>query len=150
MAVKGITALTLADWGKRIDPNGKIDKIIELLSQTNPILQDMLIVEGNLPTGHRTTIRSGLPSATWRLLNYGVQPSKSTTVQVTDGIGMLETYAEIDKSLADLNGNTAEFRLSEDRAFIEAMNQQMAQTLFMATPALTRSSSWACPLVTPT
>ncbi|MBL2109392.1 hypothetical protein ELI59_28580, partial [Klebsiella pneumoniae] len=83
-----------------------------------------------LPTGHRTTIRSGLPSATWRLLNYGVQPSKSTTVQVTDGIGMLETYAEIDKSLADLNGNTAEFRLSEDRAFIEAMNQQMAQTLF--------------------
>lgn len=64
MAVKGITALTLADWGKRIDPNGKVDKIIELLSQTNPILQDMLIVEGNLPTGHRTTIRSGLPSAT--------------------------------------------------------------------------------------
>lgn len=43
---------------------------------------------------------------------------------------MLETYAEVDKSLADLNGNTAEFRLSEDRAFIEAMNQQMAQTLF--------------------
>lgn len=130
MAVKGLTALTLADWGKRIDPNGKVDKIIELLSQTNPILQDMPFVEGNLPTGHRTTIRSGLPSATWRLLNYGVQPSKSTTVQVTDAVGMLETYAEVDKSLADLNGNTAEFRLSEDRAFIEAMNQQMAQTLF--------------------
>lgn len=71
-------------------------------------------------------------------------------MQVTDGIGMLETYAEIDKSLADLNGNTAEFRLSEDRAFLEAMNQQMAQTLFMATPALTRSSSWACLLATPT
>ncbi|EJL90267.1 major capsid protein [Pantoea sp. GM01] len=130
MAVKGLTALTLADWGKRVDPNGKIDKITELLSQTNPILQDMLIVEGNLPTGHRTTVRSGLPNATWRLLNYGVQPSKSTTVQITDSIGMLESYAEVDKSLADLNGNTAEFRLSEDRAFIEAMNQQMAQTLF--------------------
>ncbi|WP_210466984.1 major capsid protein [Pantoea ananatis] len=130
MAVKGLTALTLADWGKRVDPNGKIDKITELLSQTNPILQDMLIVEGNLPTGHRTTVRSGLPNATWRLLNYGVQPSKSTTVQITDSIGMLESYAEVDKSLADLNGNTSEFRLSEDRAFIEAMNQQMAQTLF--------------------
>lgn len=130
MAVKGLTALTLADWGKRIDPNGKIDKITELLSQTNPILEDMLIVEGNLPTGHRTTIRTGLPDATWRLLNYGVPNSKSTTAQVTDSIGMLETYAEIDKSLADLNGNTSEFRLSEDRAFLEAMNQKMAQTLF--------------------
>lgn len=130
MAVKGLTALTLADWGKRVDPNGKIDKITELLSQTNPILEDMLIVEGNLPTGHRTTIRTGLPDATWRLLNYGVPNSKSTTAQVTDSIGMLETYAEIDKSLADLNGNTSEFRLSEDRVFLEAMNQKMAQTLF--------------------
>ncbi|MFY4545025.1 phage major capsid protein, partial [Escherichia coli] len=71
MAVKGLTALTLADGGKRVDPNGKVDKIIELLGQTTPILQDMPFVEGNLPTGHRTTIRSGLPSATWRLLNYG-------------------------------------------------------------------------------
>lgn len=130
MAVKGLTALTLADWGKRVDPNGKVDKIIELLAQTNPILEDMLIVESNGPTSHRTTVRSGLPAATWRLLNYGVQPSKSTTVQVTDTIGMLETYSEIDKSLADLNGNTADFRLSEDRAFLEGMNQQMAQTLF--------------------
>lgn len=130
MAVKGLTALTLADWGKRVDANGKIDKIIELLGQTNPILEEMPFVEGNLPTGHRTTVRSGLPTATWRLLNYGVQPSKSTTVQITDSAGMLEAYAEVDKSLADLNGNTSEFRLSEDRAFIEAMNQQMAQTLF--------------------
>ena len=36
MAVKGLTALTLADWGKRVDPNGKVDKIIELLGQTKP------------------------------------------------------------------------------------------------------------------
>lgn len=130
MAVKGLTALTLADWGKRVDPEGKIDKITELLSQTNEILRDMPFVEGNLPTGHRTTVRSGLPAATWRMLNYGVQPSKSTTVQITDAVGMLETYSEVDKSLAMLNGNTSEFRLSEDRAFLEAMNQQMAQTLF--------------------
>lgn len=130
MAVKGLTALTLADWGKRIDPNGKVDKIIELLSQTNPILLDMMIMESNSPTGHKTTVRTGLPDATWRLLNYGVPNSKSTTAQVTDTMGMLETYAEIDKSLADLNCNTAEFRLSEDRAFLEAMNQKMAQTLF--------------------
>ncbi|MGM3315416.1 major capsid protein, partial [Enterobacter hormaechei subsp. steigerwaltii] len=105
MAVKGVNALTLADWAKRTDPNGKVDKIVELLSQTNEILTDMMFVEGNLPTGHRTTVRSGLPQPTWRLLNYGVQPTKSTTVQVTDTVGMLEAYAEVDKSLADLNGN---------------------------------------------
>jgi hypothetical protein len=43
---------------------------------------------------------------------------------------MLEAYAEVDKALADLNGNAAAFRLSEDKAFIEAMSQEMAQTLF--------------------
>jgi len=43
---------------------------------------------------------------------------------------MLEAYAEVDKALADLNGNTAEFRLSEDRSFLEAMNQEMATGLF--------------------
>ncbi|MBH2998912.1 hypothetical protein I5M74_15070 [Serratia marcescens] len=130
MAIKGQTALTLADWAKRVDPDGKVDKIVEILGQTNEILDDMLFVEGNLPTGHRTTIRTGLPQATWRMLNYGVKQGKSTTAQITDAIGMLETYSEIDKSLADLNGNTSEFRLSEDHAFLEGMNQQMAETVF--------------------
>lgn len=124
------TKLTLLDYAKRLDPNGKIDAIAELLAQTNEILADMPFVEGNLQTGHKTTVRTGLPSATWRQLNYGVQPTKSTTKQVTDACGMLEAYSEIDKALADLNGNSAEFRLSEDRAFLEAMNQEMATTLF--------------------
>lgn len=134
-ATLGTTALTYADWAKRRDESGRISTIIELLSQTNEILEDMLAVEANGPTSHRTTVRTGLPSATWRLLNYGVAKAKSTTAQVTDGIGMLETYSEIDKSLADLNGNTAEFRLSEDMAFLEGMNQQVASTIFYGNTA---------------
>ena len=130
MATLSTTNPTLAGVAKRYDPDGKIDTIVELLSETNECLDDMTFIEGNLPTGHKTTIRSGLPSSTWRKLNYGVQPSKSTTVQVTDTAGMLEAYAEVDKALADLNGNTASFRLSEDRAFLESMNQTMASTLF--------------------
>lgn len=122
------TALTLSDWAKRVQDQ-KIAQIIEILNQTNEILEDMTFMESNLPTGHKTTIRSGIPSVTWRLLNYGVQPSKARTVQVTDTLGMLETYSDIDKSLADLNGNTAAFRLSEDKAFLEAMNQELAATL---------------------
>lgn len=62
MAIKGTNALTLADHAKRMDPT-EDPAIVELLSQTNPILTDMVYVEGNLPTGHRTTIRTGLPAA---------------------------------------------------------------------------------------
>ncbi|MFA4972531.1 MAG: major capsid protein [bacterium] len=123
-----LTGVSYTDFASRLDPDNKIRTIIELLAQTNPILEDMVIVEGNLQTGHKTTIRSGLPTVTWRLLNYGVQPSKSITSQITDTCGMLEAYAEVDKALADLNGNSAAWRLSEDRAFLEAMNQAMATT----------------------
>jgi hypothetical protein len=129
MAVLGSTSLTYADWAKRLDDGYKIANIIELLSQTNEILDDMLVVEGNLPTGHKTTVRTGLPQATWRLLNTGVPNAKSTTAQITDTCGNLETYSVIDKDIADLNGNTAEFRLSESRAFLEGMSQQVASTV---------------------
>ena len=130
MATIGETVLTLADWAKRLDPDGRVETVVEMLSQTNEILADMLWLEGNLPTGHRTTVRTGLPSVAWRKLNYGVPQSKSTTVQVTDSCGMLEAFSTVDKDLADLNGNTAGFRLSEAQAFVEAMNQTMADTLF--------------------
>lgn len=122
---------TLADVAARMTADGKIDpNIVEMLNETNEILDDMTVIEANGFTEHKTTIRSGLPAATWRKLNYGVQPSKSKTVQVKDSMGMLENYAEVDKALADLNGNSAAWRLSEDRPFIEGMNQDMATTLF--------------------
>ena len=130
MATLSANNPTLIDVASRLDPNLNIDKIVELLAATNPVLNDMTFMEGNLPTGHKTTVRTGLPGVTWRKLYGGVQPSKSTTAQVTDSCGMLEAYAEVDKALADLNGNAAAFRLSEDKAFIEAMSQEMAQTLF--------------------
>jgi hypothetical protein len=91
--------------------------------------------EGNLPTGERVVIRTGLPTVYWRALNQGIPNSKSTTAQVDEACGILEARSEVDKDLAMLNGNTAQFRLSEDVAFLEAMNQTMATTMFYGNPA---------------
>lgn len=132
MTVLAVTNPTLIDLARLSDPDGKIASIVEILNQSNEVLEDMSWVEGNLVTGHRTTIRSGIPQPTWRKLYGGVQPNKGTTVQVTDSCGMLEAYAEVDKALADLNGNTAEFRLQEDRTHIEGMNQTVASSIFYA------------------
>lgn len=130
MATLGSTRPTLTDVASRLDPKGQIDKVAEILNEQNDILTDIVMIEGNLPDGHKTTMRSGIPEPTWRLINQGVQPKKSRTVQVTDKIGMLEARSEIDKELADMNGNSASFRLSEDAAFLEGMNQEMMSTLF--------------------
>ena len=130
MSTLTATHPTLLDVAKRTDPTGKIAKIVEMLNQTNEVLDDMVWIEANQATGHRTTVRTGLPTPTWRKLYGGVQPGKSTTVQITDSLGMMEQYAEIDKALADINGNSADWRLSEEAPFIEAMSQELAQTLF--------------------
>lgn len=136
MATLAATNPTLLDVTKALDPQGSIDVVAEILNETNEILDDMTFIEGNLPTGHRTTVRTGLPTPTWRQLYGGVQPTKSTRAQITDSCGMLEAYAEIDKALADLNGNTAAFRLSEERAHIEGMSQTAADTIFQGDESL--------------
>jgi hypothetical protein len=130
MATLGSNVLTLSDWAKRLDPTGKIDRIVEMLSMTNPILEDIPFIQANGKTHHRTTMRTGLPTVAWRLLNQGVQPSKSTTAQADETIGMLEAWSETDEELAKLSGDVPGFRLSESAAFIESMNQEAAQTLF--------------------
>jgi len=135
MATLSTTNLTLADWAKRTDPDGRVPVVAELLSQTNEILDDAVFKEGNLPTGERVVIRTGLPTVYWRALNQGIPSTKSTTAQVDEACGMLEARSEVDKDLAMLNGNTAQFRLSEDTAFLEAMNQTQATTMFYGNPA---------------
>lgn len=130
MAILTANNPTLVDIAKATDPDGGIAKVVELLHATNEIIDDMTFLEGNLPTGHRTTVRTGLPTPTWRKMYGGVQPTKSRRAQVTDNCGMLEAYAEVDKALADLNGNTEAFRVQEDSAHIEGMNQEFASTLF--------------------
>jgi hypothetical protein len=136
MAVLSNSNLTLADWAKRTDPEGRVPVIAELLSQSNEILEDCVFKEGNLPTGERVVIRTGLPAVYWRALNQGIPNSKSQTAQVDEACGILEARSEVDKDLALLNGNTAQFRLSEDVAFLEAMNQTQAATMFYGNPAI--------------
>lgn len=135
MATLATSNLSLADWAKRTDPDGRIPIIAELLSQSNEVLEDCVFKEGNLPTGERVVVRTGLPTVYWRALNQGIPNSKSTTAQVDEACAILEARSEVDKDLAMLNGNTAQFRLSEDTAFLEAMNQTQASTMFYGNPS---------------
>lgn len=122
--------LNLVDVAKMLDPSGNIAPVAEILNESNPIIEDIPWKEGNLPTGHRIIRRATLPKPTWRKLNQGVKPTKTTTLQVDETCGMLEAYTEVDKKLADLNGNTAAFRASQDKGHLEGMSQEMADTIF--------------------
>lgn len=127
----------LVDWARRADPDGAIAVIAEMLSQCNEVLKDMIWREGNLPLGHKTTVRVGLPQGVWRGANQGVPSSKSLTAQFQDSIGELVDYSIVDKSLAELNGNVAKFRYSEDMAHLEGLSQQIASGIFYLNEATT-------------
>lgn len=132
MAALTARNLTLLDMAKRKDPDGSPAKIVEILNETNDILDHMVWKTGNLTDGHQTTIRTGIPEPTWVKMYTRVQPTKSTTVQVVDRCGKLEAYAEVSKRLVDLEdeGSKTDFLLSENRPHIEGFNQTVARTLF--------------------
>lgn len=130
VAANAANTLSLLDIAKRTDPDGAVPIIAELLSQKNEVIQDIPWIEGNLPTGTRNTVRTGLPQAYWKVANTGTNASKSTTAQIDEAAGILEAWSIIDYDVAMLNGNVQKYRLTEADAFIESMSQQFAGTLF--------------------
>ena len=135
MAVLNTFAPTLLDLATRNDPNGTPAQIIELLTQSNPVLEDASWFESNLPTGHRTTQRSGLATPGFRALNAGGLVGKTSTVQIEEGCGVVELWSEVDKDLAMLSGNTPAFRFGETQGLMESVNQFMAFNMFYGNTA---------------
>lgn len=136
MAVLGQELHTIADLTARLDPDGKIASIGEWLSQTNEFVDWLRWKEGNLPTGERTTVRTGLPTVSFRGYNQGVDPSKSRVAQVDEGAALLEGKSAVDREIAKAHGNVGEYRLTEAGAFFESMTQTFATTAFYGNAAL--------------
>lgn len=123
MATVGNTNLTLRDRVQRMDPDGAIAQIVEVLERQTPVLQDAVFREGNLPDGHKFTARNALPAVYRRRFNEGIPTSKSGTGQVTEPVTNIAARSEVDVQEADLNGDRDAFRASEDVAFVAAMSQ---------------------------
>lgn len=131
MSVLSAANPTILDIANRLLPNGSLDhQIVEMMHQQNEVWLDACVIEANDGSGHKSTIRAGIPEGTWREMYQGVPEKKTTTAQIRDAAGMLENYSKIDKAQADLNGGSAEWRLTEEAGFIEGMNQQAAATIF--------------------
>ena len=135
MATLATTNPTLLDWAKTRDPDGKTAKIVEMLSQTNSALEDMVVIEGNLPTGHQTTIRTGLPTGYYRKMNMGTPPEKATEAQVVENAAMLEGRSHVDVKLANLQADVGAYRMQKAKAHMEGMSQTQATTMFYGSAA---------------
>lgn len=120
---------TLLDVARLSGPDGAPAKIAEVMTYYNDITEDIPFVEGNLPTGHKSVIRASLPAGTFRLLNQGVIPVKSTGSQIIDDCAQIVNYAETDKTLVELSGNKAQFRFNQEKGIIQGMWKTFTDTL---------------------
>jgi hypothetical protein len=126
--VNPTSQLTLMELAKRTNDKNLLT-IAEVLTKEKAILADGIAVESNQPTSHVGTKRTNLPAGSWRRINKGVQTEASSTKQITEAMGMLESYSQIDKRLVDLSANKQEFRSQEDLAFIEGLSQTVETAL---------------------
>lgn len=128
MAAVGSTVGNLLDITRGIDPSGKALNVAMLLSQKNNFLNYIPWQEANGLTGHVMAQQTSLPTVSWRTYNGFVTPSKGTVAQITEGMGMLEGYSEVDVKLASLGGNANGYRAQQEKMFAESITQEFAGT----------------------
>ena len=122
------TTQTLADLA--VNMGIKDSPIVEMLSKSTPLLQDMAFRQGNQLDGHTYRVRAGLPGVTWRAINEGVEPTRSSQKMLRETCAMLEAVSEVDKTLIDLEDNAALARAEEAKSFVEGMGQEFARALW--------------------
>jgi len=130
MAVIGSGVATLVDVLKELAPDGSQLDTAEVLTQHTEVLQDMTWMEGNLITGHRDSVRTALPTPSFRALNEGVPVTKGGTTPIEETCSLLEDFSQTDRELAILSGNVNAYRLRMAKPHMIGFAHKMAQQVF--------------------
>lgn len=138
-----LNRMTLLDFAKSKEPDGKtISDTIELMNQSNPLLEDGSAEASNGTYGDRVTFRRTLPTVGSAKINKGVTRSKSEVDQRQDVIGMFAGRSEVDVRIEKVEGtgNMAKKRLEEDQGFEEAFSQYLTTEALYGSVAVDESS----------
>ena len=131
MATKGSRYITFRDLQSGRTPAGFVDKdVVDLVTQENPVLQDVLWKQCNKGREDVVTIRSGLPEAVVRAFYEGWKGTKSSKRQVTNVCCRCTTGIEFDWSLYDQDQDKAAFLADEQRAHSGVLGDKVASLLF--------------------
>lgn len=130
MAVLAANYPTLLDVTKRETKDGSLADIIEILSQMSPVARAGYALPCNEGTKHLTVMRTSLPTPTWVQYYSRITPVKSTTRQVYDTTGMMESMTSIDKRIYDRTKDKAKLLVQEAQGVLEGFAQELESTFF--------------------
>lgn len=120
----------ILDVSTRYTEDGKPLPVAEILTKRKPVFADIPWVETNTTNGHRLAVETELPEAVLRKLNAGVKPSKGGAANVTEATAEFASLGQVDKTLADLSDNVADFRVKKNGRHIEAIGQKFEDQFF--------------------
>lgn len=109
--------------------NNEIVDVAEVLNETNDIVSDAIVQRANDITSHVVSRRTALPAVSWVKVGNGWNATTGTLNQVRESMGMLKARYLCPEDVMRLQPNPAKYRQQQERAYIEAMGQELANTL---------------------
>lgn len=130
MASRSISSRENMLLAARMSLNNEIIDVAEVLNETNDVIQDAHVERANGITSHTVSRRTALPTVSWVKIGNGWNPTTGLLNQATEAMGMLKARYQCPGDVMRLQPNPAKFRMQQERAYIESMGQEFANTLF--------------------
>jgi len=119
----------------RMTHNNEIIEVAEVLNEVNDVIQDAHIERANDITSHVVSRRTSLPTSTWVKTGNGWTATTGLVHEAREEIGRLKQRYQCPQDVMDIQPNPARFRSQQERAHIEAMSQEISNTIIGATTA---------------
>ena len=113
----------------RMTHNNEIIDVAEVLNEANDIVADAIVQRGNDITSHVVSRRTALPAVNWVKAGNGWNATTGLLNQVREEMGMLKARYLCPEDVMRLQPNPAKYRMQQERAYIESMGQELANTL---------------------
>lgn len=130
MAVIGSDYLDLIEIFKGQNGKGDVAQIINMMSQTNAILQDAVAQPCNDGSTHLSTFIASIPTPEWGKLYKGLANGRISRGQVRDATGFVELMSTVDARMAKYAKDLGSYRLQEAQGIVEGISQEGARSIF--------------------
>lgn len=121
---------TYLDLAMGFGKDGEVYPLINTLSRTNEILQDISPVQCNNGMKHSYNVIVSDPEIYYKRFNRGTPDSTFQMGYAEDTCAMLEGRAMVDAELLRMSKNKPEYLYRRDQQFLSAFNKVMASSLF--------------------
>ncbi len=115
--------------------NQQIIDVAEVLNEVNDVVQDAIVQRANDITSHVVSRRTRLPGVNWVKVGNGWDATTGLLNQVREQMGMLKARYLCPQDVMRIQPNPAKYRMQQERAYLESMAQELANTLFGNSPS---------------